>query len=214
MKKYKRECKICGENIFYKTKHGYDNANKNNSSCGVCSRKYKKIIDETGNRYGKLLVLERYEENNDKGIQWVCLCDCGEKVIRTGSSLRRNKKLKLNSRCDKCNGFDYGVSALNSFFKDYMSGSEKRGLEFNLSKEVFNDLIFSNCAYCGKPPSDIKYKRLKGGIKVNGIDRVDNNIGYLKENCVPCCKECNYRKWVSNKKEFLEWIKRVYEHNF
>jgi 5-methylcytosine-specific restriction endonuclease McrA len=26
---------------------------------------------------------------------------------------------------------------------------------------------------------------------VQGIDRVDNSIGYTPDNCVPCCTQCN-----------------------
>lgn len=38
----------------------------------------------------------------------------------------------------------------------------------------------------------------------NGIDRKDNDIGYVIENCVSCCDECNkakrnmlYEKWIA-----------------
>jgi hypothetical protein len=31
-------------------------------------------------------------------------------------------------------------------------------------------------------------------IEYNGIDRVDNEKGYLVENCVPCCFTCNSLK--------------------
>ncbi len=40
-------------------------------------------------------------------------------------------------------------------------------------------------------------------IYVNGIDRVDNERGYLTDNTVPCCWECNDMKATSTAEEFI-----------
>ena len=46
-----------------------------------------RLIDETGNKYGRLTVL--YRANNDgKIVKWHCLCDCGQELDVAGSSLR------------------------------------------------------------------------------------------------------------------------------
>ena len=39
------------------------------------------------------------------------------------------------------------------------------------------NIIGKPCTYCGFPST--------------GLDRLDNNQGHTKENCVPACKECN-----------------------
>ena len=58
-------------------------------------------------------------------------------------------------------------------------------------------------------------KRLSEEIlKINGIDRIDNNIGYTNENSVPCCKTCNFAKNILSESQFYLWIKKIYEHNF
>lgn len=51
-------------------------------------------------------------------------------------------------------------------------------------------------------------------LKINGIDRVDSNIGYTKDNSVPCCKYCNFAKHTMSEDDFYVWVKRVYEYNF
>jgi hypothetical protein len=74
----------------------------------------------------------------------------------------------------------------------------KRGLDFTLSFEQFVLMIKSDCHYCGH-----KLNETRGPI-----DRMDNGIGYLPENCVPCCKICNATK--SDRftyEEFLELAK-------
>lgn len=44
----------------------------------------------------------------------------------------------------------------------------------------------------------------------NGIDRVDNLKGYTRNNCIPCCSICNQSKHTMSKKDWLQWITRVY----
>ena len=54
-------------------------------SCG-CTHSH---IDETGNRYGKLSVIEEMpREKGDQVIRWRCRCDCGRETVVCGTSLR------------------------------------------------------------------------------------------------------------------------------
>ena len=48
-----------------------------------------KIKDEVGNRYGRLVVIERAEMTNDRRMAyWLCKCDCGNTKIARGVDLR------------------------------------------------------------------------------------------------------------------------------
>lgn len=76
-------------------------------------------------------------------------------------------------------------------YTKYRYGAEKRGYQFRLSLDEFCQLISSECHYCGAD----------GRV---GIDRRDNNTGYLIQNCVPCCSKCNYLKGKKSVDEFLE----------
>lgn len=78
-----------------------------------------------------------------------------------------------------------------------------------------------SCFYCGLKSSNEKRDKKKNGkyisdeiIKYNGIDRIDNTKGYTKDNIVACCKHCNYAKRSMTTKEFLSFVKRIYEKNF
>ena len=46
------------------------------------------VIDLTGKRFGRLTVLRQATEKQNNRICWVCICDCGKKVIISGQSLR------------------------------------------------------------------------------------------------------------------------------
>lgn len=82
-------------------------------------------------------------------------------------------------------------------FREKVKNSLTRGYNFELTLEQFANLIINNCYYC----NNINKKGF------NGIDRMDNNIGYLIENCVPSCSICNYMKGSKSKEDYLKYIK-------
>ena len=71
--------------------------------------------------------------------------------------------------------------SLNGRYSTYKTMAKKKQRIFQLSIDEFDILTKSKCVYCGS-------------IGVNGIDRVDNNIGYVSNNCITCCKICNFMK--------------------
>lgn len=48
-----------------------------------------RCIDLTGQRFGKLVVLERAENGAGRIARWRCRCDCGRETVVYGTSLRR-----------------------------------------------------------------------------------------------------------------------------
>ena len=46
--------------------------------------------DLTGQKFGRLTVLKKYSEKN-RGVQWECVCDCGNITIITGSKLKNRQ---------------------------------------------------------------------------------------------------------------------------
>lgn len=107
------------------------------------------------------------------------------------------------------------------------NGLRRRGHDFLLSKNEFFLLSIANCHYCGLEPQGTCYPTTKKGgrkskmeydhdrpSKFNGIDRIDSSKGYSIDNCVTCCKHCNYAKRSMSVNEFKDWIKRLYHHMF
>jgi hypothetical protein len=84
----------------------------------------------------------------------------------------------------------------------YRFNAKHRKREWGLSDGEARVLFRLPCHYCGLPP----------GLR-NGIDRKDNTQGYIAENCVACCKTCNYAKRGMSYAEFFAWIDRVAKHN-
>ena len=70
-------------------------------------------------------------------------------------------------------------------YNDYQARAVKLGYDFQMTCEEYVNVITRNCYICDKPSSN---------THTNGIDRFDNNIGYVSENIRPCCFECNVMK--------------------
>lgn len=50
---------------------------------------HKSIIDITGQRFGRLVVISITEEKEKhRGRKWLCKCDCGNMKVVSGSALR------------------------------------------------------------------------------------------------------------------------------
>ena len=75
------------------------------TSCGCYRTENSRInngkyIDETGNRYGKLLVLGKDEELSNKNNRawWLCKCDCGNTTIVSSKCLRNGHTTSCGCR--------------------------------------------------------------------------------------------------------------------
>ena len=109
-------------------------------------------------------------------------------------------------------GLPFGTSHVREVFRDYKRSAKKRGIPFKLSMADFRTIVVKYCHYCGAAPSIREYTMTKKKIPLNGVDRVNSDLGYTMSNCVPACKECNMLKSTRTLDEFLDHIRRVYEH--
>lgn len=79
----------------------------------------------------------------------------------------------------------------------YKRAAKKRNIEWGLSDEEFKSFWQQPCTYCGCE------------IDTIGIDRIENDKGYVLKNCTPCCSTCNTMKMSMDKTVFIETIKRI-----
>jgi hypothetical protein len=104
-----------------------------------------------------------------------------------------------------------GDRALGIVFSEYRGRAKYLKLDFGLTFQEFKELSSKPCFYCGHSPFRVKIVGDDHCLH-NGVDRVDNSLGYVNRNLVPCCSICNYAKQTMTQAEFFSWIKRVYGH--
>lgn len=195
---------------------------RNSKSCGCLQKEIASIRntkDITGNRYGNLVAIEiQDKQKNNSCYTWKCECDCGNTAyINTGSLQSGNTKscgcISTNriSELGKSKKLPNDMGSINTLFGKYKISAKKRNISFNLSKENFIELIKKDCYYCGDIPSRVfTQHNCSTNVTYNGIDRVDNKIGYEVNNCVPCCTICNTMKMQQTEKEFYNKITKIY----
>jgi len=172
-----------------------------------------------GKRFNSWVVLS-YEgttknKSNTKSYSlWRCRCDCGKEQIKRRDVLLKSKMCKdcANKLKGEKYSLPFGEAAFNSLYSNnYKRRAKKHNIYFDLTKDQFRNLVKQNCFYCGALPSQMAhYLNQNGEYIYNGIDRVDNDEGYTIDNCVACCKKCNYMKKASDFQEFVSHIKTIY----
>lgn len=50
-----------------------------------------KVNDLTGQRFGRLTVIEQAGLNKSRSMKWKCICDCGNTVVAVGSGIKSGK---------------------------------------------------------------------------------------------------------------------------
>lgn len=170
-----------------------------------------------GRRFGKLKVFCEWGRNSKRSITWLCHCDCGETVIRVGSSLLAWKTSSCGCNLRSANVVAKRAlkqtkpkTALRKAYKACQNSAKIRGYEFTLSLEEFETLTAKNCFYCGQEPNQIK-KSTHETYLANGIDRKDNKQGYILFNCVPCCVTCNLMKLDMTSNDFFAQCRKIIE---
>jgi hypothetical protein len=141
---------------------------------------------------------------------WNCVCDCGIKFTTTTKQVQKGLRKSCGCRRDmnKYKALPTDVAIANSYSGRYKRSAKKRNINWNLPDKNFAKLIQMNCHYCGISPNlEVKSKFHK--MKVNGVDRKDNNLGYDIHNCLPCCQICNRAKNDLTYGEFFDYIERL-----
>ncbi len=164
-------------------------------------------------KFGKLTATNKLKR---EGVttKRLCICDCGKETWIPTSRLTTGHTKSCGCFQVEFRKLPLGEAIKNTIFDDYKTGARKRGLLWDIPREEFDVLIKNNCYFCGIPPSTTRIaRRMNGDLTYNGIDRLDNNLGYIKGNIVSCCKLCNRAKSNMSLESFLEWIDRIIYHN-
>jgi len=188
--------------------------------------KHFKTIDLTCKRFGKLQVIKQISERGNRGqIRWECLCDCGNKHITSGESIRSGKSKSCGCLRKEAPPNKIKDRKLAMWKQLYNSTVIKRNKKWGIKGDLsLDDFIFFSkepCYYCGLENSNLaqdrrgwnKNKQISDTkLKFNGIDRIDSSKGYWSDNVVTCCKYCNTAKNTMSEKDFYKFIQRIYGH--
>ena len=220
--KIKTNCKNCDREIYlmpFKIKNDGNYCH----SC-ICKIRWK---EKLGNKPRQLdrVKIKCKDCGKDLEILYLSIKEEGNRCIRCSNIFNSKKDGRYNYSEEtkkiiiekaKKHHLPIGEASKNRAINSIQGSAKKRGFEYNLTREDFLKITSSNCFYCGSEPKN-QCKSLNSNGKhgdngdyiYNGIDRVDQNKGYILNNCVPCCKTCNWAKGTKTIKEFMSWIKQL-----
>lgn len=196
----KYECLCdCGNTVV--VRRG-DIKSNNTKSCRKCS------IVSVGERFGKLTVFDVSDKQNGGQAICECKCDCGNLKSVSAYQLR----VVGTRSCGCLKKHDDRSRALRhrTYSRAIVHASKMLNMDYDISFDEFNELIDQKCFYCGAVGANLISDTRNGervsdtNLYCNGIDRIDNNKGYLKENTVACCIKCNASKSNTPQAKFKE----------
>lgn len=140
-----------------------------------------KLIDLTGQRFGRLAVLER-APNIGKQSAWLCRCDCGKEKIISGHHLRTGKSIGcgcMAGKHKKVHG-DAGT-------KLYHVWANMKQRCLNSRNKRYKDWGGRGITVCKEwleSYDNFKAWALSSGYHEGlSIDRIDNDGDYCPDNC-------------------------------
>lgn len=95
----------------------------------------------------------------------------------------------------------------NKRYPEYKNNSKRRWIIFDLDINEFDVLVKWKCHYCGWNSKDRDIRS-----RWNWIDRKDSGLWYTKGNCVSCCATCNFIKNSMPYKQFIKYIRDLYNN--
>lgn len=162
------------------------------------------------------------DQHGRQKIEWQCACECGNITkVNVTKVLRGDKKqcgclkesLQNSFGLRRYIGHD---RLINEVVSSYRKSANDRNYTFNLTRDRCIELFNQNCTYCNKEPSNhINRTTQVDGEQTfmyNGIDRVDNSIGYEDGNVVSCCFVCNWMKRDMQHTDFIRHIRAIYNN--
>lgn len=142
----------------------------------------KPLIDLTGQRFGRLVVVARAPSENRR-TRWHCLCDCGtEKTVRMQSLTTRNPKAQTRS----CGCLHRDITSRKDaasrdpahlMLWDAKKRAKAKGVSFSITAD--DTLIPEKCPLLGIPLARSAGFR---SASSPSLDRVRPELGYVPGN--------------------------------
>ncbi len=158
----------------------------------------KRLIDITGQKYGRLTCIEPTgETNKQNSALWLCWCDCGNEVVVCSNSLRRGNTKScgcLRQEIDRKKPWKHGLTMGGKRLRLYWIWSAMKDRCFNPKNESYHRYGGRGIKVC---PEWMEFEPFYVWATVHGykddltIDRINNDGNYESGNC----------RWVTHKEQ-------------
>lgn len=141
-----------------------------------------RLIDLTGNRYGRLVVIGICGHKG-KRITWECKCDCGQKAIALGEDLKSGSTKSCGCLRSEGNNYKHGLTG-SKLWNSYRAMKERCYLPTHIHYKNYGGRGISVCDEWRNSFEFFAVWALRNGYKEGlTIDRIDVNGNYEPNNC-------------------------------
>ena len=165
--------------------------------CGITPNQRNELnnIDRVNNKKG-------YINNN---VVTCCKnCNFMKWIWGINNFLKKCEHIYFYSNYNKCKyEHMFRNTKSKTHYSSYKKSAERRKKIWDINENLFNKIKKNKCYICGKQNSKIHQ---------NGIDRINNNIGYEKGNVISCCGDCNRMKKDLDYKYFINQCSKIYKY--
>lgn len=182
----------------------------------MSKKNYKDFIGKTINDLKIIKCFLRTSGKSKKSyFEYICVCNkiAVARCDAICGNFTKSCGCKTGDLISSKNTLPNDIAVYNKIYRDYKKGAKTRNYVFELPFNVFCNMIKLNCHYCGSAPNETSFSSSKNRkektILSNGIDRIDNSVGYTIANSITCCNICNIAKSNRSLKEFQSWIKQL-----
>lgn len=137
----------------------------------------RKVIDLTGQKFGRWTVIERAKNNAFSNSTWLCRCECGKEAVVAGTKLRNG-----SSRSCRCLSEKHGKTDT----PEYTAWRNMKKRCYNSNAQSYSYWGGRGITVCdrwlhnfGNFYADMGPRPTQG----HSVDRIDNDKGYSQENC-------------------------------
>ena len=146
------------------------------------------LIDESGNRYGRLLVRERADNANDGEARWLCACECGNSAVVRGVMLRQGRTRScgcLYRESRSSIALSHGLARRGAVAPELYVWESMRQRCLNPKNHAYHRYGGAGIRICDRWAESFSNFIADMGRRPDGksIDRIDNTKGYEPSNC-------------------------------
>jgi hypothetical protein len=160
-----------------------------------------------GDKYNSWTIIERFIDSDSRQKCLVeCSCENKTRRIKRISHILSGKAKSCGCKMQRTDiSIKYPNSRASKIIYGIRGGAKVRDIFFDLGDELetFEKYCLGSCFYCG-----IKSNWPETH---NGIDRFDNDKGYVEGNCVSCCHQCNSAKNNFDIEDFKFKLNKLYD---